>query len=666
MKGYRGKILEVDLTKRTSEVREIPDTIYEMVLSGVGLGAWYLYENIPAGADPMGPENILGITSGLLTGTGSVMTGRWMAVCKSPLTGGWGDSNCGGNLAPAIKQCGVDAIFFRGIADSPVYLHMDNKGAEIRDAAPYWGLDAVEAEERLIADNTYGKKPAVAVIGPAGEKRSLISGISNDGGRYAARSGVGAVMGSKNLKAIVLAGKKMSKGADPEALRSISRSYSSKVRRLNLPKAVGGWFLPPFGKAMAAVKNHLPMDGMLTTLMLKRWGSTMNNTLGITSGDAPLKNWTGSVKDYRRAYYKNVNPTRQEKREVRKYHCNSCIVGCGAVCDIKDIRDGRYSHTHKPEYETVTAFGGLLMNKDLDSIFYINEMLNRGGMDTISVGGTIAFAIECYEKGLLTKDDTGGLELKWGNAETIIKLVEMMINREGIGDLLADGVKKAAERIGKGSEAFAVHAGGQELPMHDPKIDAMLGVIYSADPTPGRHTTTGGLYYRFSHLWEYVSWLPPQKKFPKEDEFIPSDGEALKAKAHTAYKMLVDGAGGCYYAMLMGEQHFRLFDFLNAATGWNLSPDEFIEKGIRIQNLRQMFNAKHGVDIRSFKMNGRAYGKPALKAGPTAEVSFNLEDMIALYNRNWGWDESTGIPKNETVESLGINDILTERYSYGR
>lgn len=666
MKGYRGKVLEVNLTKRTTEIRDIPDSIYENLLSGVGLGAWYLYENIPAGADPMGADNILGFTSGLLTGTGSVMTGRWMAVCKSPLTGGWGDSNCGGNLAPAIKQCGVDAIFFRGIADSPVYLHMDNKGAEIRDGAPYWGLDAIEAENRLIADNTHGKKPAVAVIGPAGEKKSLIAGISNDGGRYAARSGVGAVMGSKNLKAVVLAGKKSLKGNDPEALRAISRSYSAKVRKLNLPKAVGGWFLPAFGKFMASGKNHLPLDGMMTTLMLKRWGSTMNNTLGVTNGDAPLKNWTGSVKDYDRSHYKNVNPSRLEKREIKKYHCNSCIIGCGAVCGIKDIRDGRFSHTHKPEYETVNSFGGLLMNKDLDSILYINEMLNRGGMDSISAGATIAFAIECYENGLLTKEECGGLELNWGNAEAVISLVDMMINREGLGDLLADGSKKAAQRIGKGSEQYAVHAGGQELPMHDPKIDPMLGVIYSADPTPGRHTTTGGMYYRFSHLWEYISWLPPEKTFPKAEEFIPSEGEALKAKAHTAYKMLVDGAGGCYYAMLMGEQHFHLFDFLNAATGWNLTPDQLIEKGIRIQNLRQMFNAKHGVDIPSFKMNGRANGKPPLKNGPTAEVSFDIEVMIRIYNRTWGWDENSGIPNNSTIDDLGINEILSERYNYGR
>jgi len=665
MKGYRGRILEVDLSKRTTEFKSIPDAVYESLLSGLGLGAWYLYETIPPGADPLGPQNVLGFTSGLLTGTGSVMTGRWMAMCKSPLTGGWGDSNCGGNLAPAIKQCGVDAIFIRGVADEPAYLSVNNAGAKILDARPYWGLDAIEAERRLIADAPGRKTPAVAVIGPAGEKRSLIAGISNDGGRYAARSGVGAVMGSKNLKAVVLAGSKLSKGDQPERIRAISRAFSNKVRRLNLPKAVGGGFLPLFGRVMAATKKHLPMDGMLTTLMLKRWGSTMVNTMAVTDGDAPLKNWAGTPRDYRRRDFRRMNPVRLEKRERRKYHCHSCIFGCGAVCDLKGIRDGRFDEGHRPEYETVTAFGGLQLNRNLDDIFYVNELLNRGGMDSISAGATVAFAVECFENGLIDEGDTGGLALRWGDSDAVIRLVEMMIARDGFGDVLADGVKAAAERIGRGSEAFAVHAGGQELPMHDPKIDPMLGTVYSADPTPGRHTTTGGMYYRFSHLWESVSWLTPQKQFPKADEFVPSEEEARKAKAHTAYKMLVDGAGGCYYAMLMGEQHFRLFDYLEAATGWGRTPDEYIEIGIRIQTLRQMFNAKQDVDIPSFRMHGRAYGRPPLEAGPSAGVSFDLDGMIREYNRAWGWHEESGRPRNETVEQLGLNALLNERYAYG-
>jgi len=313
-----------------------------------------------------------------------------MAVCKSPLTGGWGDSNCGGTLAPAIKQCGYDAIFFRGVSEKPVYVYIDNKGPQIRDASAYWGLDAVEAEEVLIRDTRVKKKPEVAVIGTGGEKKSLIAGISNDLGRYAARSGVGAVMGSKRLKALVLAGAKMVKAFDPEGVKAISKEYAGKMRKANLPGLANGWIFPLMGKAMGGLPTEVPLDGMLTAMMFKKFGTVMNNTYAITNGDAPLKNWGGSEVDYNKSYYRNLNPDRVLKREKRKYHCYSCLLGCGGICDIKDLAGGKYAHTHKPEYETAMAFGGLVMNKDLDSVFYINELLNRAGLDTISVGGGVS------------------------------------------------------------------------------------------------------------------------------------------------------------------------------------------------------------------------------------------------------------------------------------
>ncbi|MBU2511082.1 aldehyde ferredoxin oxidoreductase family protein [bacterium] len=665
MKGYMGQVLVVDLSTGEFDFQKIDDSVYELLLSGVGLGAYYLYNNIPSGADPLGPDNILGFTSGLLTGTGSFMTGRWMAVCKSPLTGGWGDANCGGNLAPAIKQCGVDAIFFRGTSKTPVYLYVDKKGPQLKDATHLWGKDAIETEQLLIKENSGKKIPAVATIGPGGEKLSLIAGISNDQGRYAARSGVGAVMGSKRLKGVVLAGTKRVRGEQSDEIKKTSKIFANKVRKVNLPRLFKGGLFPIMGKLMSMPKKAGPMDGMLTAMLLKKYGSIMNNTLAITNGDSPLKNWAGSVKDYDKKFYKGINPDKSIKRETQKYHCNSCIIGCGGICDIKDINGGEFKHTHKPEYETVCVFGGLLMNKDYDAIHYINELLNRGGLDTISTGGVVAFAVECYENGILTGVETDGLELTWGNTEAIIALVKKIIARDGIGDILADGVRIAAQKIGKGSEKFAIHAGGQELPMHDPKIDPMLGVVYSADPTPGRHTTSGGLYYKFSSLWEYVSWLPKQKKAPKADEFIPSSEEALKNKAMTAYKMLVDGTGSCYYGMLTGEQHLRLFEYLNQVTGWNKTPDDYMEIGIRIQTMRQMFNARQKVDMTQFRMHERAIGNPPLKNGPVKGVTLRIDEMIPLYYQTWGWDEKSGRPKDETVEKLGLNNLLSESYTYG-
>jgi len=657
MKGYMGKILRVDLTTGDIQHEDIPDEVYENYLSGVGLGAYYLHKHIPAGADPMGPENILGILSGLLTNTGSLMTGRWMAVCKSPLTGGWGDANCGGTLSPVIKQCGVDGIFFSGISPKPVYLYMDSEGAELRDAAHVWGKDAVEAEEILQEECKTKKKPKVAVIGQAGENKSLISGIVNDAGRISARSGVGAVMGSKRLKAVVLQGSGKTEIADSEGMKAYSKEMATKIKNANLPKFFKGFLFPYLGLLMSKQKKVSAMDGMLAAMMFKKFGTIPVNTMGMTNGDCPVKNWGGSVVDFKKKKYKKLNPDNILARETRKYHCFSCVIGCGGICDIHDIKGGKYTHTHKPEYETCSSFGCLSLNDDLDAIFYINEMLNRAGMDTISAGNTVAFAIECFENGILTEADTGGIRLKWGDADAIIALLEKMINRDGIGDVLADGVKAAAQRIGKGAERFAVHVGGQEPGMHDPKLDPLLGIHFS-DPTPGRHTIGGAVYYNAMYLWKEVSWAPEVTKHLKSEEYIPSDKEALKSIATSAYKTLTDGAGGCFFAMILGVDHWNLFQMLNLATGWDLSADAYMEIGKRIQTARQLFNTKHGVEPRDSIPSGRVKGDPALTGGALKGITLEIEEMVRLTWKNFGWNETTGVPEDKTINDLQLNGLI--------
>ncbi|PKO14120.1 MAG: aldehyde ferredoxin oxidoreductase [Chloroflexi bacterium HGW-Chloroflexi-10] len=658
MSGYIGKILNVNLSNGEFLEETIPASVYELLLSGVGLGAYILYNRIPAGADPMGPENILGFVSGLLTGTGSVVTGRWMVVCKSPLTGGWGDSNCGGTLSPAIKQCGYDGIFFSGISEKPVYLYIDHKGPQLKSAEHLWGMDAVESEEALTKEHWKRKKPAVAVIGQAAENRSLISGICNDGGRIAARSGGGAVMGSKRLKAVVLIGQKAIPCHEPVVMKTYSKAISAKVRKQNLPSFIPGSILGLGGALMGSMKKATPIDGILTTAIFKRWGTIMNNTMGVPNGDSPIKNWAGSVKDYGASAYQKLNPDRIIKQETQKYHCYSCIIGCGGIVDIRDQTKGIYEHTHKPEYETCCAFGGLILNKDLDAIYYINELLNRAGMDSISAGNTVAFAIEAYEKGMLTREMTGGLELSWGNAQSVIDLLKKMITREGIGDLLADGVKVASLKLGSGSEAFAIHAGGQEPGMHDARMDPLLGVHFSSDPTPGRHTIGSGQYYDMMHLWDKVSWAPNPGAYLKANEYIPSDEVALKTVANSCYKELTDGAGGCLFAMVLGVDHWPLFEWLNAATGWQKTPDEYMQTGKRIQTLRQMFNIKHGLDPMQSKMHKRMAGEPPLKKGPLKGITVPIEAMMKLHWKNFGWDENSGIPLPSTISELQLDQIL--------
>lgn len=659
MKGYTGNVLVVDLTNGTIDDERIDDQVYESLLSGVGLGAYILMNHMPKGADPLGPDNMLGLVSGLLSGVGSLMTGRWMAICKSPLTGGWGDANCGGTLAPAIKQCGYDGIFFKGISRNPVYLFVDNQGAQIRDASHLWGKDAVETEETLEKEVQLKKKPAIAAIGPAGEKLSRISGICNDRGRIAARSGVGAVMGSKKLKAVVLAGSRPIGCEDPETVKRISKEYAAKVKNVNLPGIIRGSMLPALSAMMSRSKTYSPADGMLSIAAFKKWGTIVNNTFGLPNGDNPVKNWNGSIADYSAGSYRNVNPDRLIQREEKKYRCYSCAIGCGGICDTKDIAEGEHPRTHKPEYETVNSFGALVLNKELDAIFHINEVLNRAGMDSISAGSAVAFAIECCENGLLTKQDTGGLDLTWGNAQAIVELVERMVKREGFGDVLADGVRVASEKIGRGSEKFAMHAGGQEPGMHDPRMDPTLGIHFSVDPTPGRHTVGSGQNYNCMHLWESVTWAPKVKnKTPKANAYIASEEVALKSVANSCYKQVVDGAGGCLFAMISGPQSWRVFDYLNAVTGWNKTADEYMLVGRRVQTLRQMFNVREGIDPTTFKMPDRLAGIPPLNAGPNAGRTIPIEKMMQKHWESFGWDPKTGVPLPETIRELGLDRVL--------
>ena len=657
MKSCMGHILEVDLTDGTIVKKKVPELVYDQVLSGKGLGAWYLYKHIPPGADPLGADNIIGFVSGALTGTGVLMCGRWMVVTKSPLTGGWGDANCGGNFSPAIKQCGVDAIFFKGISEKPVYLYMDDGVCELRDASEYWGMDAVEAELKLQESKSGKRKPAVAVIGTAGENLSLIAGVCNEGGRIAARSGVGAVMGSKKLKAVVLAGSQKIDCVEKEKVKELSKDLAAKVKKAYPPGVMKGRIYGTLGKVMGALPLSMPLDGPTNVAPLRKWGTSVNTVMAVNMGDGPVKNWGGVPKDVP-ALAKSFDPDKILVRETKKYHCYACPLGCGGVIDISDINDGEFAHTHKPEYETIEAFGPLLLNNKLESIFYINELLNRAGMDSISAGNTIAYAIECFENGLIDKNETGGLELKWGNDQDIVKLVKMMVVREGIGDKLADGVRKAVEHFGPETAKYAMHVGGQEPGMHDSRFDPQLAVHFMTEPAPGKHTIGSGGMYGNMALWDICSWAPTAKPHPKKADHIPNEDIGIASCATACYSMLVDGAGGCYYGQLMGVHMWKLIDYLNAAAGWERTGDEFLEMGKRIQTLRHMFNIKHGIKPADRHLPKRMQGDPPLRSGPLKNVT-TLADQQAKYHwQAMGYDPETGIPKEETIEALNIPSLL--------
>jgi aldehyde:ferredoxin oxidoreductase len=648
-RGYMGRILIVDLTNGDIKEESVPDQIYEKYLSGLGLASYLLYKRIPAGADPLGPDNILGFVSGLLTGTGSLFSGRWMAVGKSPLTGGWGDANCGGSFSPAIKRCGYDGIFFQGISEKPVYLYVKNGKASLCDASHLWGKDTVETEEFL--KNKYGEGARVATIGPAGEKLSLISGISNDRGRLAARSGLGAVMGSKRLKAVVLDGKKRIRVYDRGEVNRLSKICNKWVQfQLPLGPAVGMGYL---GALLRILPTAMAMDGLIYKMILRQWGTGGLNQMSVEWGDSPIKNWRGSNVDWSMKKSKSANPDRINKFEKIKYHCYSCPLGCGGICKYP----GKYPEMHKPEYESVLALGGLCMNEDTDSLFNLNELLNRAGMDTISAGATVAFAMECYEKGILTKEDTGGIDLSWGNASGAAALIHKMVKREGIGDILADGTKVAAKRIGKGADKYTIHAGGQEPAMHDGRMDPGFAVHYSVEPTPGRHTIGAYLYYEMFQLWKKVKGLPkkwPFEIYTKNSRYEANDKKAKESAACSKYMCVVNGAGICMFGAFLGIKRTPTFDWLNAVTGWRKTPEEYMEIGERIQTLKQAFNVKHGIDPRANRLSDRAVGKAPLTEGANKGRTVQIEKMMNDYWTQFGWDPNTGKPRPECLARLGI------------
>lgn len=645
-----GKVLWVDLGTGTITTESIPDDLYTRFLSGTGLASWLLYPRIPPGADPLGPDNILGFVSGVLTSSGSLFTGRWMAVGKSPLTGTWGDANCGGNLSPGIKACGVDGIFFTGKSDRPVYFYADTKAAELRDASHLWGRDAVKTEQLLVAQNGRKQRARVACIGMAGERRSLISGIVNHGGRLAARSGLGAVMGAKGLKAVVLCGARRVHPHDPERMKALSRSCNDHVAFQ--PPFISGPMTAHLGALMRALPAQMEIDGMLYKVMLKKWGTVSQNRMAIEVGDAPVMNWKGSNRNFGPEQSRFIDPDDFTKPVVARYFCYSCPLGCGGIGLAPDGK----TEVHRPEYESTIALGGLCLNKDAGSICYLNELLNRAGMDTISVGATVAFAIECFEKGILTPKQTDGLKLTWGNTEAIVQLVEKMVRREGIGDLLADGARRAADRIGKEAGEMAIHAGGQELGMHDGRYDPGFALHNVVEPTPGRHTIGAYMYYEMFQLWRKIPGLPdPSLFYLKESKYRANREKAVMGAACSRYMNVINGAGCCLFGAFIGAHRIPVFEWLNAATGWGYSPQEYMVIGHRIQTVKQMFNVRQGIDPVQIRISKRVLGDPPLKEGANRGRTVPLEKLRRYYWREMGYDMDTGVPTNACLAQLGLD-----------
>jgi aldehyde:ferredoxin oxidoreductase len=610
-RGYTGKMLWVDLSNNELKDEVLDEKLCRQFIGGYGLGAKLIYNRQKTGVDPLGHDSTFGILTGPLTGTAALGGSRYTVVGKSPLTGGWGDANSGGDFGPFLKFAGYDALFFTGISEKPVYLFTNNDKAELKDAAHLWGKDCYETEDMLKSE--LGKNVRVACIGPAGEKVALIAAVVNDRGRAAGRSGLGAVMGSKKLKAVAVKGDRKVPVADEKRVSSLRKRY-----------------LPKLGGTIEWLGNH---------------GTSFVTAGSAHSGDSPVKNWGGvgviDLPDIEAFWVENIT-----SRRIKKYACYRCPIGCGAHMKAGT---GEYEYeegSHRPEYETLAMFGCNCLNNNIESIIKINDLCNRHGIDTISAGAAIAFTIECYENKLITKADTDGIEMTWGNHKSIVAMIEKLAKREGFGNVIADGVKIAAERIGKGAAEYAMHIQGQELPAHDPKHDYHWGIPYLLDSTPARHTQNAEV---FRPLGQVVQL--DRKSYANEgDEY----------RIGSALHHVVNSSGMCAFVYSCVPNAGVLLEFINAVTGWDVTTEDLTKTGERIANIRQAFNVREELNLIQFKIPGRLLGKPPLNDGPLAGVTINEHALFKEYLAAIDWDPETAKPSRKKLQELGLEDVAQE------
>jgi len=672
MNGVHGKILVVDLTGGGIEIEELPEEVYRRYLGGYGLGAYYIYRNIEVGTDPLGPGNILGFTPGMLTGSGAPFSGRYQVCGKSPLTGkgvrsnggqsngGWGNANSGGTFGPAIKRAGFDAVFFKGRSERPVYLLVTDDAITLEDAGSLWGRDTVETENELVAK--HGSRAHVAAIGPAGENRSLIAGICNDKGRTAARSGLGAVMGSKNLKALCMVRTAKVDYADKPAMTTMTKAYFAKVKayKENAALKMIGTGLDYAAPLMRVAKMGLSAPSAVLPFVMggayggQALGTTMSAIISSQNADSPIKNYGSTAIDdfpFKKAMHlrgKKINGYGK-----RQYGCHSCPLQCGYVLEY-DKLPYQDKETHRPEYETICSFGALILNDDLDTVLQANEYLNRAGMDTISAGVVVAYVLEAVEKGFLKKEDFACAEYPqgflpvWRDPTYVMPLLRLIVTREGIGDKLADGVAAAAATF-SGTGEFAINANGSEMGMHDLRMTPSWGMSYMTDPTPGRHTAGN---YDLG-VMGMPDFFPPMKPMVQlaDHPYQQGKSSAVPIKMH----QVMESLGLCMFVYFFAE--YPVLEMIEAATGWKMTAEEVIEVGGRIQATRQMFNAREGA-IRH-EMPQRAIGSPPLSRGAAGGKSIDAETMAQGYYEGIGYGQD-GVPTAATLESLGLGDLVAD------
>ena len=609
--GYNGKRLAVDLTKREIHT-ETPDEVwYRKHLGGMGSVAYHLLNTVEAQTDPLGPDNVLVMSTGVITGAPFSGSGRNAVGGKSPLTGGFGEADAGGFWNAELKHAGFDEIIFTGKASEPVWLWINDGEAELRDGSSLWGLEVGDCQDEM-REATGEPQAKTALIGPAGEKMVRIACVINDLTHVAGRSGMGAVMGSKNLKGVAVRGRNPPELADPDRVKELARSLVKRVET----EARG---LHEYGTGAA-------MDAYAKT------------------GNLPTRNF----RDGDWPHAKEIDAIAiKERHRVGMGTCYSCAVRCKKEVELEEPYrvERRYGG---PEYETLGALGSDCGVSDLPAICKANELCQRLGIDTIGAGTTIAFAMECYEEGIIDDETTGGVKLNFGDAEAMLKTVELIGKREGIGDILAGGSRRASRVFGEESRRYLVEVKGQEAPMHEPRLKRGLGLGYAVSPTGADHCHN--LHDTVMNARSYDS-LRPLGIYEEVPVYSLGPDKVRLFKSQMQMRVLANCLSVCQFPPWRFSEYR---DLVQAVTGWDVSMHELVQVAERTLALARIFNLREGFTKDDDWLPPRFFQPQT--SGALSETSVDPDELrkaVDTYYEMMGWDMD-GAPTEGTLYRLSV------------
>ncbi len=627
MKGVWNRILRVNLTTGETKVEDLAPDVLERFIGGAGLGAYILYKEVPAGVRSEDPENRIIFATGPFNGIKQTGAAKWTIVSVSPSLQANATSCITNSWGYAMKSSGYDALVVEGRATWPVMIRIDDDDVEVMSADHLWGKDTYEVDDLL--KESLGKEYEIACIGQAGEEQLKYACVATGKCSFAGRGGMGTVMGSKNLKAVAVKGSRSCPVAHPEQLKELNKEINMKIRNTDKAK---------------------PAD-----FNIRNNGTSIATGLFKDYGNMPIKNW--QVGEFESGINNLGAPNYARELNSKSKPCKFCTLGCKNHADFEHEKYGFVGEG--PEYESFAMMGLNLLIDDMKAVAYGGHIANLYGIDTISLGACLAWAFESYEKGVLTKDDTYGLELDWGNADAMVELTKHVAKRtEGLGWALGEGVRYAGKHYGKGSDAWAVEIKNMEVPAHDPRSSFVAGLNYLTAASCGPNHEKGNPQHAFvAHI--RLPEFGITDDLDDEEERHSWENAPLYTAKFQNYSNIVDSLVHCKFMVFSGYTLTDMLDTFNAVTGLNWDFETFEKAGERILNVQKLLNLRYGI-TREDEMKFPPRLLQPKAEGPYAGIApVGIEDAVLDYYRYRGWDE-TGKPSRDLIINLEIDDLVTE------